>query len=209
VRPYLADPKFHWKRSRSAYELAHSWIGSRGIPEPVRAVLATDEVFAECELVEGLFEREVDLRTPGRRSQTDLLALVRCGETYAVIAVEGKAGEAFGPRIDQWNTSEGKKTRIEHLSQVLGISLEQAVSLRYQLFHRAASAVFEAERYGATHALMLVHAFGDDSDSFDDFRAFADALGVAGAKKGSLTTAKRVGNVDLRLGWVAESPRIN
>ncbi len=103
VRPHLVKPDLHWKKGYSAYELAHSWINSGGIPDPVRAVLDTCPDYADAELIEGLFEREVDLRTPGRPSQTDLLALVRLDRGYAVIAVEGKVEEPFGDLVSKWN----------------------------------------------------------------------------------------------------------
>ena len=77
VIPYLARPD-HWKKGCSAYELAHSWVAAaNGIPASVRSVLDTCPDYAGAALVEGLFERDVDLRTRGRRSQTDLLAFVK------------------------------------------------------------------------------------------------------------------------------------
>ena len=64
VIPYLAKQERHWKKGYSAYELAHSWIKAEGIPSPVASVLDTCPDYAGATLVEGLFERDVDLRTP-------------------------------------------------------------------------------------------------------------------------------------------------
>lgn len=75
VIPYLAKQERHWRKAFSAYDLAHSWVNTGDIPASVRSVLDTCPDYAEAHLVEGLFERDVDLRTPGRRSQADLLAL--------------------------------------------------------------------------------------------------------------------------------------
>lgn len=63
--PRLARGERHWRKGYSAYELASAWIGAGGIPPTVRAVLDTCPDYRAAELVEGLFEREVDLRTPG------------------------------------------------------------------------------------------------------------------------------------------------
>ena len=83
VIPYLARQERHWKKGYSAYELAHSWVIAAGIPDSVRSVLDTCPDYAGAALVEGLFERNVDLRTPGRPSQTDLLAFVKSVHGYA------------------------------------------------------------------------------------------------------------------------------
>ena len=77
VIPYLAKQERHWKKGYSAYELAHSWIRAEGIPDPVRSVLDACPEYVGAALVEGPLERDVDLRTPGGRSQTDLLAIVK------------------------------------------------------------------------------------------------------------------------------------
>jgi hypothetical protein len=49
-------------------------------------------------------------------------------------------------------------------------------SVRYQLLHRTASAVIEAERFGARHAVMLVHSFTEENLWFDDFAEFASVF---------------------------------
>ncbi len=57
---------------------------------PVRAVLDACPGYAGADLIEDLFEREVDLRTPGHPSQTDLLTLAKLDHSCAAIAVEGR-----------------------------------------------------------------------------------------------------------------------
>ena len=111
VIPHLAKQERHWKKGHSAYELAHSWIDADGIPSSVRMVLDTCPDYAGTQLVEGLFEREVDLRTPGRRSQTDLLAFVKLAHGNAVIAVEGKVCEAVD-RVSEERECEGIRLRL-------------------------------------------------------------------------------------------------
>ena len=122
VIPYLARQERHWKKGYSAYELAHSWVSAGDIPSSVRSVLDTCPDYAGAALVEGLFERDVDLRTPGRRSQTDLLAFVKSVHGNAVIAVEGKVDEPFGDLVSTWNDhSPGKERRLAALCTALGL----------------------------------------------------------------------------------------
>ena len=107
--PRLAKQERDWKKGYSAYELARSWIDVGDIPASVRSVLDSCPDYAGAQLVEGLFEREVDLRTPGRRSQTDLLPFVKLAHGNAVIAVEGKVDEPFGNLVSTWNSGNPGK----------------------------------------------------------------------------------------------------
>ena len=207
VRPLLGDPKRHWKPRFSAYELAHAWIGAGGIPGAVRGVLDTAAELRGAELAEGWFERETALGTPGRPTQTDLLALLRLPSGYAILAVEGKAAEPFGHIVAAWNTSDGRENRLVDLCAKLGLDRARADSLRYQLLHRTAAALIEAQRYGARHAVMLVHSFSDQDVGLADYRAFAAALGVSGADPDRLSEPKTYDDVELRLGWVADRPQ--
>ena len=68
VISHLADEKRHWREGYSAYELSHSWVRANGVPVAVRGVLDGCESYRDAELVEGFFEKEVDLRTRGRAS---------------------------------------------------------------------------------------------------------------------------------------------
>jgi len=204
ARAYLADPIRHWRPDHSALELATSWIGATGIPPRVAKVLATCSTYADCRLIEGFVEREVELGTRGRPSQTDLLALVALAGGYGVIAVEGKALETFGPVVSRWNDSDGKQARLDDLCGRLELDPSTVGNLRYQLLHRTVSALLEARRYGAAEALMLVHSFDPKNSSLDDYQAFAAALGLGEARPNAITPVKRLEDITLRLGWVAE-----
>jgi hypothetical protein len=65
------------------------------------------------------------------------------------VTVEGKAGEEFDKRLVDWLKSEGdgKERRLAFLCKTLGVTSRPDPGLRYQLFHRAASAVLEAQRW--------------------------------------------------------------
>jgi HD domain len=204
ARAYLADPITHWRPNHSALELAKSWIGAAGFPSTVSKVLATSSTFAQCRLVEGLFEREVALSTKGHASQTDLLALVRLAEGYGVIAVEGKARESFGEPVSKWNDSPGKQARLESLCDELGLDPGGVGHLYYQLLHRTVSALLEARRYGAREALMLVHSFDPNDSSLGAYQAFATALGLTNAVPNAITSSTTRRDTTLQLGWVKE-----
>jgi hypothetical protein len=204
ARAYLADPIKHWRPERSAYELAHAWLAGDAPPSPVDALLRA--ALGPYDIVEGFFEKETDLGTKGRPSQSDLLLVLRSDAGYAIAAVEAKAGEPFGEKVNDWHDgSPGKSDRLENLCSRLGIAVDAVGQLRYQLFHRSAAALIEAERYGAPLALVLIEAFPGAEDSFDDFAAFARALGVGEVSADALSQAKQLGETTLRLGWAAHA----
>ena len=208
VVPYLAQQEHHWKKGYSAYELAHSWVNSDDdIPASVRSVLDTCPDYAGAALVEGLFERGVDLRTPGHRSQTDLLAFVKSVHGYAVIAVEGKVDESFGDVVSTWNDrSHGKECRLKVLCTTLGLRVADIGGIRYQLLHRTASAIYEAQRYRTVRAVMLVHSFSVTDASFCDFQAFAKSMGIPVDAVNQVSEERKCEGIRLRLAWVKDQP---
>ena len=206
VIPHLAKKERDWKKGCSAYELAHSWVNADDIPYPVRAVLDTCADYVGACLVEGLFEREVDLRTPGRRSQTDLLAFAKLVHGSAVIAVEGKVDEPFADIVSTWNDSPGKELRLEALCAFLGLKVADVGGLRYQLLHRTASAIYEAQRYRAERAIMLVHSFSVTDASFRDFQAFAESMGMPVQAVNQVSEERECEGTRLRLAWVKDQP---
>ena len=206
VIPHLAKQDRHWRKGYSAYELAHSWVRSNGIPAPVAAVLHQAAEFRGMELIEGFFEKETDLRSRGRPSQTDLLALIGDGEAFALLGIEGKVNEPFGPLVSKWlaDASTNKRTRLSILQNTLGLVDRDISNLRYQLLHRTAAAIYEAQRYKVRRAVMLVHSFSDDHRWFDDLRAFALAMGTPLSFPNELSAEVEAEGVSLRLGWVAD-----
>jgi hypothetical protein len=201
-KPFLADPK-HWKQGRSAWELAHSWERAAGrFPAEVAAVLAREPQLADLEPLIVIPEYKVPLVGGSRPSQTDAFVLAH-GLTagLATIAVEGKAGEDFGPLLSDWrrDASPGKEARERQLMAALGLGAIPG-SIRYQLVHRTASAVLEAERFGARHAVMLVQSFPGD-DHFHDYSAFVQLFG-ANATRGDVVQLHERGDKILWAAWV-------
>ena len=136
------------------------------------------------------------------------MALIKTGDGYAVLAVEGKVDEPFGEWVADWNDgSPGRQRRLERLCDTLSLAPAKVAGLRYQLLHRSASAVYEAQRYRCGRALMLVHTFSRSATSLVDFLDFAEALGARGAASGGLSGPVACEGVELRLGWVVDQPR--
>jgi hypothetical protein len=208
VIKHLAKGQQHWRKGYSAFELAHCWIASGGIPVRVRAALDDCPAYHAAELIEGFFERQINLRTRGYPSQTDLMAYLRLKDGYAVAAVEGKVDEPFGDLVAEWNDgSSGRVRRLAGLCDVLRLDPSTVVSLRYQLIHRTVSAIFEAERYKCNRALLLVHSFSRFDSAFADFRAFANAIRAPVSAPGTVSEPSNLAGVELRCVWIKDEPQ--
>lgn len=208
---HLGQQERHWKAGRSAHALATQWSRINDLPKSVAAILDSQEMFRGAELIDAFLERQVDLGTVGRPSQTDLLAVVGLKDRIAVVAVEAKAGEPFGDRVRNWNNgSKGKAARLSSLCVTLGISESAAQSLRYQILHRSASAVYEARRYRSKFAVMLVQSFAKDDESFADFAEFIRAMGdVSEVEPSSLFGPFNCDGVALYLGWIDDHDSVD
>lgn len=207
-RSGLADPHLHWKRTRSAWEMAVSWESKRdsesGLPFEISAVLNTHADLRGPVLLVGIVEHRVPLDSVRTPSQNDLWCMLLTDGGQVSVAVEAKAGEEFDKRLRDWlGTSEGKRKRLAFLCDVLSIAGEPDPGLRYQLFHRAASAVLEAKRWRVGKALMLVQSFKESATSWQDYVDFAALLGLT-VSRHSVSGPARANGADLYLGW-AES----
>jgi Domain of unknown function (DUF6946) len=211
----LADPQTHWQRGRSALELAVSWESARntarGLPAEIAAALDSAEPLRQSELLFGVPEHQVQLEGGGHPSQNDLWALLRTPGGIASLAVEAKAGEPFDKLVRDWlpgpDQRSRKQQRLAALQGILGLRSHDVLPIRYQLLHRAASALLEARRFHAQAAVFLVQSFDlqADEDSRQDFRRFAELLGTQ-ATEGSLAIATTATEVPLYVGWVASAP---
>jgi hypothetical protein len=226
----LTEPEKHWRTGYSAKALAHCWQSARDFPPSVRSVLDDSryDLFHGIKMLLGIPEHRVPLPGRGKASQTDLFVLAKSGDDLVSITVEGKVAESFDVLVSEWlrrdshpkrgtaaketrelprarAPSAGKLERLAYLCQMLGIDKEDSSGLRYQLFHRTVSALIEAERFNAKHALMLVHSFSQTGAWFDDYQSFAALLRVAVEPDTIACVGERAG-VDLYLGWVTGEP---
>lgn len=212
-RRLLADPGRQWVKGRSALELAVSWESARrmprGLPPRVAALLDTHPQMNGAELLVGIPEHQVQFDGGGHASQTDLWALLRAPIGLVSMSVEAKAGEGFDRTIAGWladaKPTSGKPARLAQLKGILGIANDLPGTLRYQLLHRTASAVREAERFGAAAAVLLVQSFSSDSDSVAAYAAFCGVMGCA-HKPDAMIQGPRLGSIQLYFGWIDCDP---
>ena len=88
----------------------------------------------------------------------------------------------------------------------LGLRVADVGDIRYQLLHRTASAIYEAQRYRTRRALMLVHWFNRTDASFGDFQAFAQLMATPVPTVNRVSEERECEGVRLRSAWVKDRP---
>lgn len=178
----LADPAKQWKRGYSARTLAHCWEASAGFPPEVMQPFAMSNEHLLAELTPILAVPEFKVCLPGgvRASQNDIFVLARSVAGPVVVMVEGKVNESFGPTIESWrkDASVGKKARLQFLSRTLGLESSPPALVRYQLLHRAASAIIVGEQYRAAAAVLVIHSFSPKKAGWKDYQVFTRLFGL-------------------------------
>jgi hypothetical protein len=203
---FLGRGEAHWNRERSAYQAAQSWFNAGGLPPSVVAILRTDGAFDDAVLRKATFEKKTRLDDFGRESQTDILAVVETPSGAAVLGVEAKVDESFGPLVREWNDyTPGKLRRLAGLIECLKLRSPSVGALRYQLFHRSVAALIEARNEGASEAVVLVQSFDRARVGYDDFAAFTAACGTPIEAPGRLSAPKDLDGIRIRFGWT-ENP---
>jgi len=204
-RRLLAKPDLHWKIGRSARAMANAWEEAGDLPNEIAHLFKDHPDFLDeqPELLVAMPEWKVPLPGGVRESQSDVFALIRCGTRTLAVAVEGKVDETLGPTVEEWlvGASDGKQERLSFLCGHLNLMIEKVLPLRYQLFHRTVSAIIECERFGMDYAAMVIHSFSQEHAWFEDYRAFALALGGSG-RRGELDRVRLGSGKSLYLGWV-------
>lgn len=174
IIPHLGAPH-HWKEGRSAKCLIDSWWAANDIPPSIRRMLNDTPDWRDAVLIDAFAERCTDLED-GRpsHSQSDLLAIVGLPGGIGILSIEAKVDEGFDKTVDQWigDGSAGKATRLAKLTTLLGIPSPSERELRYQLLHRTAAAVLEAQRYRTGQAAMIVQSWFPHRSSFGDYLTF-------------------------------------
>ncbi|WP_027527081.1 hypothetical protein [Bradyrhizobium sp. Ec3.3] len=199
----LADPIKHWRIGYSARTVANSWEAAEGLPPEIAALFGSDS-----ELLIAIPEHKVPLDDAGRESQTDVFALIKANNRTIAVAVEGKVDESFGPTIKDWylDPSPGKQQRLAFLCDLIGARCPPPDEAHYQLFHRTASAILEAERFKTDDAAMIVHSFSPDGKWFDAYAAFLDLLGLI-ADHQPLVSKRLPSGRTVHFGWATGDPR--
>ena len=201
----LADPCKQWRKGYSARTLAYCWQEANGFPTSIIKAFRNSgiELFNDVKLLCAFPEWKVNLPGGKRASQNDIYVIAKCKEQLMSIMVEGKVNEPFDKTILEWdqNSSRGKRERLDFLLKLLNIDKTEVDHIRYQLLHRAASAVIEATKITARNAMILVHSFSEQYEWFDDFKDFVDLFGLT-AIKDSIVGPTKIGETDLYFGWV-------
>jgi hypothetical protein len=205
----LADPEKHWKSGYSARTLAHSWEAAEGFLSEVSLPFTQSNEPLLANLTPLLAVPEFKVPLPGgvRASQNDIFVLAYSLSGPVSIMVEGKVNESFGPSLDEWrrNASQGKEERLNFLLRTLGIGAVPAGSVRYQLLHRAASAIITGLQYRAAAAVLVVHSFSPEHAGWSDYQAFTRIFEVDAAI-GSVQRLGRASSVPLFGVWIVGNP---
>lgn len=202
-RAFLADPDKHWRTGYSARTLAHCWEAADGFPPEVAdALCSSDPLLLDLAPILAVPEFKVPLPGGVRASQNDIFVLARSAAGPVALMVEGKVAESFGPTLGEWfaQPSRGKVQRLRFLLRTLGLPSRPPDSVRYQLLHRAASAVLTGEQYRAVAAVMLVHSFSAEFVGWGDYRAFLALFGVQ-AQRGVLQRLESPSSIPLFAAW--------
>ncbi|MEK5175472.1 hypothetical protein NST63_19945 [Heyndrickxia sp. FSL W8-0496] len=205
-RESLADSDKQWKKGYSAYELAHCWEEATNLPSCVDTIFKQSEfpLFHDVEVLLAFPEYKVPLPGGNASSQNDLYVLAKSNNELLTIMVEGKVSEPFGKTVENWlgkSPSDGKQKRLESLLNILGLHKESVGNIRYQLLHRASSAVLEARKVNARHSLMLVHSFSETRKWFEDYVNFVKLFNFSPNKDGIVGPVELNG-VNMYFGWV-------
>jgi hypothetical protein len=180
----LANPAMQWRTGFSARTLAHCWAAADGFPPEVASALsaASAPLFAGLTPILGIPEFKVPLPVGDRASQNGIFVLARSQAGPVSIMVEGKVDEAFGPLLGDWledaSPASGRKDHLAFLLKTLGLAAHPDDTIRYQLLHRAGSAVLAGERYRAVATILVVHSFSRQQAGWDDFGAFCRLFGT-------------------------------
>lgn len=153
-------------------------------------------------------EHKTALLGGSRESQSDVFTLLRHSGGLVACTIEGKVNEPFGPTVAQQmaGASSGKVTRLRYLCELLGIG-DCPTDVHYQLLHRTASALIEAERFCASDAAMIVHSFSAERRWFEAFQRFCFVLGCGLVASGEPVTLTVPGGKRLVLGWACGDSR--
>jgi hypothetical protein len=138
-------------------------------------------------------------------------ALLRGATGTISLTVEAKSGESLDRLVGEWLAdtppASGKPARLQFVRDTLGLQDVDLTALRYQVLHRAASALVQADRFGTRLAVLLIHSFGGHADekSREDYQRFAEAMACAPVLN-ALAPVGRQTRVPLLIGWLTDVP---
>ena len=205
----LADPELHWNEKHSAMEVAKSWEAKDDIPIEIYKALNKSEDLKNQELLLAIPEFHVPLPGGNRDSQNDVLTILSSEKGLCVAAVEAKYHEDFGsdyigPWLKKASPDSGKQERLSYILDKIRFpeSIDNS-NMRYQFFHRLASAVIMAEKFHAPQAIMIIQSFESDDklNHYPDFVTFIEAYGKTAKKEQPIQLAKSE-NLTISAMWI-------
>ena len=202
-RQLLADPESQWRDGYSAKMLAYAW--QDGIPAKLNIILE-HALRSEFKPLFGFPEFVVSIPGGSRGSQNDIYVIGQAKSELVVLMIEGKVKESFDKTLDDkvQELSHGyHNARLKYLCELLGIDLSQASKIRYQLIHRLASVVIEAQRIGSTKGFLIIHSFSKNNDHYEDFQAFLSLFGVKSEFNMPISGPK-IGGIEVSFIWFNE-----
>jgi hypothetical protein len=104
------------------------------------------------------------------------------------------------------DVSAGKRARMAFLERTLGLESSPCAVVRYQLLHRAASAIIVGEQYRAAAAVLVIHSFSPKNASWKDYQFFTKLFGVD-AQMGAIQRLGTTSRIPLFGVWVAGDPK--
>ena len=122
--------------------------------------------------------------------------------------VEAKPEKTLSTIVEDWLRSNdhgtNRKFRLEGLCDILSLGIDDVSSLSYQLLHRTAAALIEADQLPASIAAMLVVSSGPKQKWFEAYSKFGSAMGVPVGSRQFVDVGMRHGS-RLLLGWLDDT----
>ena len=183
-KEFLENTEIQWQPGYSAKSLANAWESNEGFPKEIQEAfhVAHDEFIKNIEFLYGFPEYKVQIPGGAKASQNDLYVLAKSKEQLICIMVEGKANEDFGPLVNEWVLKANNgwdNSRLQYLIGLLGLQEKEVGEIRYQLLHRTASALIEAERVGTNKCMVIVHSFSQKQAHFEDYKRFLEMFSIS------------------------------
>lgn len=200
---FLASREKQWKSGYSARSLAYCWQDAAGnFPAEIHAILSP--VFPDARPSLILPEHNTHSKGRGKQPQNDAFVVAKTSDNRLIsMTIEGKVNESFGQTLAKWEKRvKEPQPRLQFFMQSLGLSEKPPGHIYYQLIHRTASAVIEAQTFNAAYAVMLVHSFSPTLAHFDAFREFVGLFTDADLNVGQLIKLSDVDDIQLYAGWV-------
>jgi len=197
--------KKKWKPEKSACKLANAWfneqVNKQDIPQEIKGVLKNR--FENVRMQFASVEHKVYLDTKRAPSCSDIMIYAKANKKHLIIAVEGKDNEGFDKPVKNWlKLRKEGGNRLKFLCEIMNLKTNEVREIKYQLLHRASSAILEARKNGYENAILLVHSFSQKNNHFENFQDFGKIMGIkAKIKLNTLYLSKKIENINFYMLW--------